>query len=62
MAGAFSTEGLGAPFIEGVDGDPGNVIGLSLPLFRHLLAELGLPITVLWHRPGHELTPGPRER
>lgn len=48
MAGAFSIEGLGAPFIDGIDGDPGNVIGLSLPLLRRMLAELGLAITDLW--------------
>ncbi len=48
MAGGFSTDGLGAPFIEGVDGDPGNVIGLSLPLLRHMLASLGIAITDLW--------------
>jgi septum formation protein len=48
MAGAFSLEGLGAPFIEGIDGDPSNVIGLSLPLLRRLLAELGLSVTDLW--------------
>lgn len=50
MAGAFSLEGLGAPFIDGIDGDPSNVIGLSLPLLRRMLAELGLTITDLWRR------------
>ena len=39
VAGAFTLDGRSAPFIDGVDGDPGNVIGLSLPLFRSLLAE-----------------------
>lgn len=48
MAGAFSLEGLGAPFIDGIDGDPSNVIGLSLPLLRRMLAELGYAITDLW--------------
>jgi septum formation protein len=51
LAGAFSIDGLAAPFIDGIDGDPGNVIGLSLPLLRRLLAELGIAITDLW-RPG----------
>jgi septum formation protein len=56
MAGAFSLEGLGAPFIDGIDGDPTNVIGLSMPLLRRLLAELGLAITDLWERrPGGQL-------
>lgn len=50
MAGAFSLEGLGAPFIDGIDGDPSNVIGLSLPLLRRMLTELGLAITDLWRR------------
>jgi septum formation protein len=48
VAGGFSLDGRSAPFIDGVDGDPGNVIGLSLPLFRSLLAELGLQVTDLW--------------
>jgi septum formation protein len=34
-----------------VEGDPGTVIGLSLPLLRRLLAELGIPITALWRTP-----------
>jgi septum formation protein len=48
LAGAFSIDGLAGPFIDGIDGDHGNVIGLSLPLFRQLLAELGVRITDLW--------------
>ncbi|HXS65019.1 MAG TPA: Maf family protein [Streptosporangiaceae bacterium] len=48
MAGAFSLECLGAPFIAGIDGDPSNVVGLSLPLLRRMLAEVGIPITSLW--------------
>ena len=48
VAGAITLDGRSAPFIDGVDGDPGNVIGLSLPLFRALLTELGVPITALW--------------
>jgi septum formation protein len=48
MAGAFSIDGLGAPFVEGIDGDPGTVIGLSLPMLRLLLAELDIAITDLW--------------
>lgn len=52
VAGAFTVDGLGGPFIERVEGDHHNVVGLSLPLLRHLLAELGLRITSLWaHRP-----------
>ena len=48
VAGAFTLDGRSAPFIDGVDGDPGNVIGLSLPLLRSLLGRLGIPITDLW--------------
>lgn len=48
VAGAFTLDGRSAPFVDGIDGDPGNVIGLSLPLLRALLAELGVRITDLW--------------
>ncbi|GGV02808.1 Maf-like protein [Kitasatospora aureofaciens] len=48
VAGAFTLDGRSAPFVDGIDGDPGNVIGLSLPLLRRLLAELDLRITDLW--------------
>jgi septum formation protein len=48
MAGAFSIDGRGAAFVDGIDGDPGNVIGLSLPLLRRMLAGLGVSITDLW--------------
>ncbi|MEU2874557.1 nucleoside triphosphate pyrophosphatase [Streptomyces olivoreticuli] len=48
VAGAFTLDGRSAPFVEGIDGDHGNVIGLSLPLLRRLLADLGIPITDLW--------------
>lgn len=48
VAGAFTIDGIGGPFVDSVDGDPGTVVGLSLPLLRHLLAELGTSITALW--------------
>jgi septum formation protein len=48
VAGAFTLDGRSAPFVDGVDGDPGNVIGLSLPTVRVLLAQLGVEITELW--------------
>ena len=57
LAGAFSIDGLAAPFVDGIDGDPSNVIGLSLPLLRRLLAELGIAITELWRRPGGPAPP-----
>ncbi|MEN8653643.1 nucleoside triphosphate pyrophosphatase [Streptomyces sp. 21So2-11] len=48
VAGAFTLDGRSAPFIDSIDGDHGNVIGLSLPLLRRLLGELGISITDLW--------------
>ncbi|MBB1253558.1 septum formation inhibitor Maf [Streptomyces sp. OF3] len=48
VAGAFTLDGRSAPFIDRIEGDHGNVIGLSLPLLRRLLAELGTPVTALW--------------
>lgn len=52
VAGGFSIDGRGAAFVDGVDGDPGNVIGLSLPLLRRMLADLGVALTDLWRQPG----------
>jgi septum formation protein len=48
VAGAFTIDGLGGAFVERIEGDPGTVIGLSLPLLRRLLASLGVQITELW--------------
>lgn len=48
VAGAFTLDGRSAPFIDGIEGDHGNVIGLSLPLLRRLLTQLGIRITELW--------------
>ncbi|MGW0530574.1 nucleoside triphosphate pyrophosphatase [Streptomyces sp. NPDC003032] len=48
VAGAFTLDGRSAPFIDGIEGDHGNVIGLSLPLLRRLLGQLGVGITQLW--------------
>ena len=50
VAGAFTIDGLGGAFVESIEGDHGNVVGLSLPLLRRLLGELGLAITLLWER------------
>ncbi|MCW6004575.1 Maf-like protein [Micromonospora sp. CPCC 205371] len=50
VAGAFTIDGIGGAFVERVEGDHGNVIGLSLPLLRRLLGELGYSITDLWRR------------
>ena len=48
VAGGFTLDGRSAPYVDGIDGDAGNVIGLSLPLLRRLLAELGIAIHELW--------------
>lgn len=48
VAGAFTLDGRSAPFVDGIDGDPGNVIGLSLPLLRRLLADVGVRLVDLW--------------
>jgi len=48
VAGAFTLDGLGGWFVEGVDGDPSNVIGISLPLTRRLLAGVGVRVTDWW--------------
>ncbi|SCK27096.1 septum formation protein [Streptomyces sp. WMMB 322] len=48
VAGAFTLDGRSAPFVRGIEGDHGTVIGLSLPLLRDLLAQLDVRITDLW--------------
>ncbi len=48
VAGAFTLDALGGAFVDGVDGDPANVVGLSLPLVRRLVEELGIRWTDLW--------------
>lgn len=48
VAGSFTVDGLGGPFIERVDGDYHGVVGLSLPMLRAMLANRGLSITQLW--------------
>ena len=48
MAGAFTIEGLGGWFVDSIDGDHNNVIGISLPLLRGLLREFGVTIPDLW--------------
>jgi septum formation protein len=48
VAGAFTLEGRSAPFVEGIEGDPTSVEGLSLPMLRRLLVELGYRVGDLW--------------
>jgi septum formation protein len=51
VAGAFTVDGLGGAFVTGIEGDHHNVVGVSLPLLRDLVAELGHRWTDLWARP-----------
>jgi septum formation protein len=48
VAGAFTIDGLGGWFVERIDGDAGNVIGVSLPVLRGLLTKLGVGVADLW--------------
>jgi septum formation protein len=48
VAGAFTVDGLGGPFVERIEGDYHNVVGISLPLLRTMLIELGVPWPRLW--------------
>jgi septum formation protein len=48
VAGAFTVDGLGGAFITGIEGDHHNVVGISLPLLRSLLAGLGIEWPSLW--------------
>jgi septum formation protein len=48
VAGAFTVDGLGGAFVSGIEGDHHNVVGVSLPLVRDLVAELGHSWVDLW--------------
>lgn len=48
VAGCFTIDGKGGAFVERIEGDSGNVIGLSLPLLRRLLVTFGVTIPQLW--------------
>ncbi len=50
VAGAFTVDGLGGAFVTGVEGDHHTVVGVSLPLLRTLVRELGHSWTGLWAR------------
>ena len=47
VAGAFTIDGLGGPYVERIEGDHHNVVGISLPLLRLVLADLGVSWTEL---------------
>jgi septum formation protein len=48
VAGAFTIDGLGGWFVDGVEGDPSNVVGLGLAVTRRLLEAVDLSIGDLW--------------
>jgi septum formation protein len=48
VAGAFTLDGLGGAYVTGIEGDPHNVVGISLPLLRELLGELDVAWHSLW--------------
>ncbi|MDO5672129.1 MAG: Maf family protein [Actinomycetaceae bacterium] len=48
VAGSFTIDGLGGAFVKSVEGDPHNVVGISLPLLRLLLNDLGVFWPSLW--------------
>ena len=50
VAGAFTIDGLGGPFVTRIEGDHHNVVGVSLPLLRDRVAEFGRSWTDLWSR------------
>ena len=51
VAGGFTLDALGGAFVDGIDGDPSNVVGLSLPTLRRLLLTLDVRWTDLWSTP-----------
>jgi septum formation protein len=51
VAGAFTIDGLGGPYVTRIEGDHHNVVGISLPLLRGLLGDLGVSWTDLRDRP-----------
>ena len=49
VAGAFTIDSLGAPYISRIEGDPSTVVGLSLPTLRRLVVQLGYDWPKLWN-------------
>lgn len=47
-AGCFALEGKGGLFVEKLEGCHSNVIGLSLPLLRQMLNDVGYDVTDFW--------------
>jgi septum formation protein len=49
VAGPFTLEGRSGPWIDGIEGDYGTILGISLPVLRRLLARIDVEIIDLWH-------------
>ncbi len=47
-AGSFALEGKGGMLVEKIEGCHSNVIGLSLPLLRQMLEDLGYNFSNFW--------------
>ncbi|KAB5607078.1 Maf family protein [Bifidobacterium jacchi] len=58
VAGSFTLEGFGGAFIDSIEGDPHGIIGISLPLLRRLVGELGIEWTDLWNLAREDLMDG----
>lgn len=50
LAGGFALDGRAGAFIDRIEGSPSCVIGLSLPVLRRLVTELGHDYSALWNR------------
>ncbi|MGH3458644.1 Maf family protein [Aeromicrobium sp.] len=48
VAGAFTIDGYGGAFVRGIEGDHHTVVGISLPVLRDLVGDLGIRWTDLW--------------
>lgn len=48
VAGGFTVDGIGGPYVSAIEGDYHGVVGVSLPLLREVLAQLDLGIHELW--------------
>jgi septum formation protein len=53
VAGGFTLEGFGAAWVDSIDGNSGTITGLSIPLLRRLLRDLGFEIVDLWTTTNH---------
>lgn len=49
VAGGFTLDGYGSAFVDRIEGDPANVVGLGVPLLRRMIREAGLSWTDLWN-------------